>query len=45
MGRYEIGFYLLDVGVISGYDSMVEFVLIKLMFFLGYGKSEREICY
>lgn len=35
MGRYDTGFQLKNMGVVSGYDSTVESALTKLMFLIG----------
>lgn len=43
MQRYKTGRQLLDIGVISGYDSTPECAVTKLMFLLGHRLSEKEI--
>lgn len=40
-----MGYYLLKVGIVSGYDSIIELVVIKLMFLLGYGYLLDEVCW
>ena len=35
MSRYDTGFQLKNMGVVSGYDSTVESALTKLMFLIG----------
>ena len=35
MGRYDTGYHLQNVGVVSGYDSTVEASVTKLMYLLG----------
>ena len=43
MGRYETGVYLLNHGVVSGYDITTESAVTKLMFLLANCKSTEEI--
>lgn len=43
MERYGTGIQLLQVGVISGYDSTPECAITKLMFLLGHGLDNQEI--
>lgn len=45
MGRYETGLHLLQAGIISGYDSTPECAVTKLMFLLGHGLNQAEICH
>ena len=43
MGRYDTGFQLQDVGVVSGGDSTVESAITKLMFLQAHYKDPRVI--
>ncbi|WP_071147266.1 asparaginase [Bacteroides ihuae] len=43
MERYETGYQLLQVGVVSGRDSTTESAVTKLMFLIGHGYSATEI--
>lgn len=43
MGRYDTGFQLQDVGVVSGGDSTVESAITKLMFLQAHYKDVRAI--
>lgn len=43
MGRYDTGFQLQDVGVVSGGDSTVESAITKLMFLQAHYKDARVI--
>ncbi len=43
MHRYETGRKLLDVGVVSGYDSTTECAVAKMMFLFGQGMSQKEV--
>lgn len=43
MDRYETGHKLLEVGVVSGYDSTTESAVAKLMFLFGHGLTSDEV--
>lgn len=43
MGRYDTGYQLKDLGIISGYDSTVEAAITKLMFLLAQYSDPRTI--
>ncbi|WP_080905905.1 asparaginase [Parabacteroides sp. Marseille-P3160] len=43
MHRYETGHKLLDVGVVSGFDSTTESAVAKLMFLFGHNLSPEEV--
>ena len=43
MSRYETGYRLMKVGVVSGYDSTTESAVTKLMFLLGHNYSPDEV--
>jgi L-asparaginase len=43
LGRYETSKYLLEIGVLSGYDLTFEAALTKLMFLLGQSLPKEEI--
>jgi len=44
MSKYETGFQLKESGMISGYDSTTESAVTKLMFLLGHGLTQEEVC-
>jgi hypothetical protein len=43
MERYETGYYLQQVGVVSGYDTTTESAITKLMFLLGHNYAPEEV--
>nr|WP_106831104.1 asparaginase [Parabacteroides pacaensis] len=43
MQRYETGHKLLEIGVVSGFDSTTESAVAKLMFLFGHGLSPEEV--
>lgn len=43
MERYETGYYLQQVGVVSGYDITTESAVTKLMFLLGHNYAPEEV--
>ena len=43
MHRYETGHKLLEIGVVSGYDSTTESAVTKLMFLFGHGLTPDEV--
>lgn len=43
MSQYETGIHLLECGVISGHDATLETAIVKMMYLLGRGYSQREI--
>lgn len=43
MQRYETGHKLLEIGVVSGFDSTTESTVAKLMFLFGHGLSPEEV--
>jgi len=43
MDRYETGHRLLEIGIISGYDSTTESAVTKLMFLFGHGMTPDEV--
>lgn len=44
MSRYKSGKILLEAGVISGKDITTEAAVTKLMFLLGHGKTQDDVC-
>ena len=43
MERYETGYWLMQAGVVSGYDSTTESAVTKLMFLLGHNYGPDEV--
>lgn len=43
MQRYETGHRLLEIGVVSGFDSTTESAVAKLMFLFGHGMTPEEV--